>query len=125
MAICTGNGLIQAMGPLLIVTRCQGQGKGVRIAQCRLGHSGCCGGVSHLLAALGDCLKALSIDFCCYSYVASSKNSSLYPYIQLNYVFTCMFWFSLDITGSKSSFASISCICSRSISLLQDTLLFH
>lgn len=125
VAICTGNGLTQAMGPLLVATRCWGQGKGVRRARCRLGHSRCRGGLSHLLAALGSCLKAISIDFCCYSYVVSSKNSSLYPNIQLNCVFTHMFCFSWDIMGSKSSFASISCICSRTGSLLQDTLLFH
>ena len=125
VATCTGHRLVQAMGPLLAATRCWGQGKGVRRARCRLGHSRCCGEVSHRVAALGGSLKAIPIDFCCCSYVVHSKNSSLYPNAQLNCVFTCMFCFSWDVMGSKSSFASISCICSRTWSLFQDTLLFH
>lgn len=125
VAIRTGNGPNQATGPLLIAAQCWGQGKGARRAHCRLGRSGCCGGASCLLPDLGGCLKAISIDFCCYSYVVSSKNSPLYPNIQLNCVFTCMFCFSWVIKGSKSSFASGSCIRSRTSSLLQTTLLFH
>lgn len=125
VSICIGNGLIQAMGPWLSAIRRRELGKGLRRACCRLGHSGWCGGVSHPLAALGGCIKVISMDSSCYSYVASSKNSSLYPNIQLTVFSRVCFVLVGTLTGSISSFASISRICSRTSSLLQDALLFH
>lgn len=67
----------------------------------------------------GQLSKAISIDFCCYSYIASSKNSSLHPKIQFNCVFLCMFCFTWDILGSKSS------ICSKPAPCFRTLLLFH
>lgn len=111
MAVCTGNALIQAMSPLLVAAWCWGQGNGIRREHCRLGHSGCCGGASRLLAALASCLKVISVDLCCYKHVMNSKNSSLYPSVQWNCVFMHMFRFNWGIMGSKSSFTSLSYIC--------------
>lgn len=71
MASCTGNRLLQTEGLLLVATCCEGQGKAVWTAHCRQGHVGCCVG-SCLLAALGGCLKVISIDFCYYRYVGQS-----------------------------------------------------
>lgn len=59
----------------------------------------------------GQLSKAISIDFCCYRCVASSKNSSLHPKIQFNRVFLGMFCFTWDILGSKST------ICSKPVPL--------
>lgn len=115
LTIRTGNGLVQATGPLLVATRCWGQGRGVRRARCRLGHS-TCGGVSCLLAALGGCLKAISIAFCCYSYVASSKNSSLSQY-SVKLCFHMYVLFQLGHSWKQNQF------CLYKLYLLQNQLL--